>query len=391
MVHNAARNDGQGRVNYEIARQALRDGHQVNFIAEHVDDDLLQAGARIVTVRAPLSKPDLVNVRYFAWQANRAVRAVRSQTDVIFGNGYVMTEPHHISLCQFVHGAWLQSPVHNSRLRRGPYGWYHRLYSSCTSRWEKLAYAATKVIVAPSEATRGELLRIGVPREKVCVIHNAVDPVAFHPGAGDRTVFGVPPDACTGIFVGDIRTPRKNLDTVLRALVLVPQVHLLVVGGTRRSPYPALAAKLGISERVHFLDFRRDVADIMRACDFFVFPTRYEPFGNVVLEAMASGLAVIVSAAAGAAELLGNGTDSHVSEGLEGVIWTDAGVILKNAEDNDALAAVMRRFAADPQEVRRLGSAARRIAENHSWQRMAEQYLVLAEEAFHPATKHSRP
>ena len=110
---------------------------------------------------------------------------------------------------------------------------------------------------------------------------------------------------------------RKNLDTVLQALVGASGVHLAVVGAREGSPYPALAERLGVADRVHFLGFRRDMAQIMQAVDIFVFPSRYEPFGIVVLEAMASGVPVILAATVGAAE----------------VVTPDCGVVLPDPED----------------------------------------------------------
>ncbi len=61
------------------------------------------------------------------------------------------------------------------------------------------------------------------------------------------------------LFVGDIRSRRKNLELVLHALTEVRGLHLAVVGDTARSPYPAMAAELGVMDRVHFLGYRRDV------------------------------------------------------------------------------------------------------------------------------------
>src|SRR5262249_4723856 len=106
------------------------------------------------------------------------------------------------------------------------------------------------------------------------------------------------------LFVGDIRSPRKNLDSVLHALARVPDLTLIVVGKLERSPFPHLAQKLNIPDRVIFLGYRPDVSRLMRAADFFLSPSRYEPFGLVVLEALASGLPVITASTVGAAALV---------------------------------------------------------------------------------------
>lgn len=166
------------------------------------------------------------------------------------------------------------------------------------------------------------------------------------------------------MFAGDIRLPRKNLDTVLKALVEVPDLHLAVVGVTDGSPYPQLAALLGLSDRVHFLGFRRDVPSIMKVVDLFVFPSRYEPFGLVVTEAMATGLPVITASCTGAAPL----------------VTPDAGIVLSDANDTKALAQAMEKLSINPQLRTTMGKNARAIALEHTWKNVAKQYVDLFEE-----------
>ena len=102
----------------------------------------------------------------------------------------------------------------------------------------------------------------------------------------------------------------------------------------------------------------------MRACDLFVFPTRYEPFGLVILEALASGLPVVTSAVAGAAELL----------------TPACGIALADPEDAARLADAVRRLLADRPALGRMRRAARAVAERHRWGSMAGQYLQLFRE-----------
>jgi len=374
VTHNLVRGDGQGRINYELAHHALRSGHSLTVVADRADSDLVAAGARIIPIHPRFRKPNLLKVMKFAREANRIVRQAREGCDIVIGNGYVFTEPHDLNLCQFVHGAWINSPVHVSRVSRGPYAWYQYLYTSCNSKWEKLAYAAARFVVAPSQQIRDELIGIGVAEEKVRVIYNGVDLEEFHPGLEDRAALQLPPTGPLALFVGDIRTPRKNLDSVLRAMVSSPALHLAVVGAVDRSPFPQLAGQLGIADRVHFLGFRRDVSQLMRACDMFTFPSRYEAGSLVLLEAMGSALPIVTARSAGGSELISN----------------DAGVVLDSPEDVAGLARAMNHFAGDLQARIRAGQAARRIALDHSWARMAQEYLMLAQERF-DAVARSQP
>src|SRR5581483_7197777 len=149
------------------------------------------------------------------------------------------------------------------------------------------------------------------------------------------------------LFAGDLRSDRKGLDTVLRALPLVPSVHLVVVGDTTASPYPTMVSRLGLGGRVTFLGFRRDMPEMMRAVDLFVFPSRYEACSLVVLEAMASGLPVITTPQAGSSEVITSGTD---------------GMLLTYPNDWEELARCINMLLADRQRSRSIGIAARQTA-----------------------------
>ena len=219
--------------------------------------------------------------------------------------------------------------------------------------------------VAWEAIRRGHHVTFGVPRDRIRVILNGINLQEFAPGIVDRQKWGLPEEVPLALFAGDIRTPRKNLDTVLHSLVQVPQLHLAVVGGIAGSPYPELARSLKLENRVHFLGFRQDVPDLMKAADFLVFPSRYEPFGLVVLEAMATGIPVITAATTGAAQL----------------VTPDCGIVLPDSEDTQALAEALHQLVkCDRQQRQQMGQVARAIAEQHSWANMASNYVNLFEE-----------
>ena len=152
------------------------------------------------------------------------------------------------------------------------------------------------------------------------MIPNGVDMDEFYPATEtvDRRSLGLPADVPIALFVGDLRTNRKGIRQTLEAMTHIHNAHLAVVGRSNRSPFVAFADKLGIASRVHFLNFRSDIPQIMRACDLFVFPTSYDPFGLVVLEAMASGLPVVTAVNAGASEIM---------DARGGTILQDAGEV----------------------------------------------------------------
>jgi glycosyltransferase involved in cell wall biosynthesis len=160
------------------------------------------------------------------------------------------------------------------------------------------------------------------------------------------------------LFVGDIKTTRKNLETVLHSMLLVPSLHLAIAGGIKGSPYPAMVEELKLIDRVHFVGKTSKIPSLMRSVDFFVFPSRYEAHPLVLLEAMASGLPVVVSGNFGAADYI-----------------KGAGVVFDDPNDIGALANAMSKLV-DSMEMRvALGLAAREQACAMQWSRTAAAYL----------------
>ena len=284
---------------------------------------------------------------------------------MIVAAGYTLTQPHDLNMCQFVHSAWMASPANDYQSLNFLDIINQAFYGRMNARWERHSYRNARLTVAPSEKIRKELRHIGLQEDDIATIYNGVDTGEFSPAGGgiDRSKLGLPLNAKLGLFVGDIRTGRKNLDTVLTALVSLPDVEIAVVGDVKKSPFPRLALELGIDDRVHFLGYRRDIAELMRASDFFVFPSRYEAGTLVLLEAAASGLPIVTAHTAGGCEVLGS----------------EAAEIVLNPNDATAVSAAISRVTASPERQKAAGRAARQVAERYSWKSMSDQYLGLIE------------
>jgi glycosyltransferase involved in cell wall biosynthesis len=357
--------DGQGRVNYEVAWEAIRRGHHVTLLASSVSPDLQQS-RQVDWVFIPVKgwRTELLRNMVFAWRSTNWLRKHRFEFDLVKVNGAITWAQADVNAVHFMHSSWLRSSVNVSQPRRDFYGFYQWLYTVLNARWEKQAFRQAKVVIAVSEKVKKELVGIGIPRECIQVILNGVDLQEFFPGSADRRKWGLPEGVTLALFAGDIRTPRKNLDTVLHALVQVPELHLAVAGITEGSPYLQLAASLELGERVHFLGHHAAVPELMKAVDFFVFPSRYEPFGLVVIEAMATGIPVVTASTTGAAHL----------------VTKEAGIVLQDSDDTEALAQALLSLASDRNLRSQMGQAARAIAEQYSWANMAQQYVDLFEE-----------
>jgi UDP-glucose:(heptosyl)LPS alpha-1,3-glucosyltransferase len=199
---------------------------------------------------------------------------------------------------------------------------------------------------------------------RIHVIPNAVDTSRFRPDwrvrAEVRSSLGARDDRLQGLFVGG-DWYHKGLPIALEALALAVGAvgdvagELWVVGGgdSRRMTY--LARQLGIEQRIRFLGFRRDTERFYQAADVFLLPTAYESFSIATHEAAACGLPLLVPRVNGVAELI------------------DAGGGLVVQREPTSIAAALCRLAEDPDLRAELGRAARRRAEQFSWERAASE------------------
>jgi UDP-glucose:(heptosyl)LPS alpha-1,3-glucosyltransferase len=231
-------------------------------------------------------------------------------------------------------------------------------------------------VVAVSRRVREELTaELGVDPKRVEVIYNGVDLERFHPDGergfrrSVREAHGVPESGRVILFLGT-GYRRKGLDAALRAFSKsAASDRWMLVAGKDQSEgaYRRTAAALGVSDRVVFCGPAAEPERYYAAADAFVLPTRYEPFGNVCLEAMAAGLPVVTTRANGATEVF----PDELRE-----------LILDDPDDVDGLADRMDRVLSDPSRGRRLGEAARKAAEAFSWaengRRMETLYRSIA-------------
>jgi len=357
--------DGQGRVNLEVIRRLRLRIDQITIVTMDADKELSEY-SNVSLVRIPVEWIRFRPLRYaafsllsFAW-----LRRNRRRYSIVQVDGASTIAASDLNASHFVHAAWRRSPAHPSRLDRGIFGLYHRLLSWMNEIQERAAYRRAKLVVAVSNAVRRDLLALGVPSDVVRVIPLGVDSKKFSVGESERSKFGLPPTVFLAMFAGDLKTPRKNLVTVLEALALAPGVHLVVVGTNKAGSFSAAIRRLGLADRITFLGFRKDIAQVMRACDAFVFPSRYEPFGLVVLEAMASGLPVVTARATGASD----------------VVTKDCGFVLEDACDAVGLARALNAMANNPALHRKLADAARQRSLEFSWDAVAENFAKVIDE-----------
>ena len=365
VTHVVRHNDGQGRVNHEIARAALDENIEVTLVASHVAPELLEHPlVRWAPVKIGRFWPtNLLRQQVFALKSAWWLRKHRAEYDVLHVNGFITWMPADVNTAHFVHSGWFNSKYYPFGLSKGLWSAYQFVYTRVNAVLEGWAYRRSRVITAVSQKVATEIAAIGLtPRNRLDVIYNGVDTQGFAAAHGDRARFKLPEDKFLLLFVGDLRTPRKNLGTVLKALKHLPEhVHMAVAGYLPGSPYPEEAKALGIADRVHFLGLVKEMPVLMHSVDAYVFPSRYEAMSLSLLEAMAAGLPVVTAHTAGGAE----------------IITPECGIVLDDPDDPQALAQAVGRLASDDAQRLAMGRAANELATGFGWARMAQQYIAL--------------
>ncbi|HBI09724.1 MAG TPA: glycosyl transferase family 1 [Franconibacter pulveris] len=221
-----------------------------------------------------------------------------------------------------VHAAWLEQ--YNrilSPLRRWTQAFsaYHR-YILQAER-EMFTHPQLRKVICNSRLVRDDIARrFGLGAEKLTVIYNGVDTAAFHPDVqrfSQREAWGIPAQVPVLAYVGSGFT-RKGVAVALKAIAAHPSVWLVVAGRDKHAKrFEALAAKLGVAERVKFLGPVADVKQVYGSADALILPTLYDPFPNVCVEALACGLPLLTSTQCGAAEWIEEGKNGWVRDGLD--------------------------------------------------------------------------
>lgn len=366
VTHKLVKGDGQARVNYELVKSMQEKGYQITLLASDVAAELLsKPNTEWIPIPVNGWPTQLLKNHIFALLSTVKLQPLRHTFDLVVVNGFITWCKSDINAVHFVHSSWIKSPAHPFRLKKNLFGIYQFLFTYTNSLFERVAFSRSQYLVPVSEKVKKEVETIGF-QNNVHVIMNGVDTGEFRPDkAVSRSALGLPEQVPLALFAGDIKSPRKNLDSVLKALASMKELHLAVAGSLEGSPYPAMAQQLGLQGRVHFLGFRRDISQLMKGVDFFVFPSRYEACTLVVIEALAAGLPVITTYQSGVSELI----ESDVK----------AGIVLDNPEDVKGLQEAMSLLAQNVEVRAQMAAHARQVAEQQTWDSVARKYMHLFE------------
>lgn len=205
-------------------------------------------------------------------------------------------------------------------------------------------------VIANSRATAAAFTGAGGHESLVRVVHNGIDPAPFdavtiESATAARAALRLPAGAFVVALFGRFH-PWKGQQVLLEALARLPRVHALFVGAPLfgeeafASALQAQAARTGVADRAHFLGFRADVPELMRAADAIVHASVYpEPFGRVIVEGMLAERPVIATRAGGVTEIIDDETG-----------------VLVPPNDAAAMAQAIESLAADPSRAANLAA-----------------------------------
>lgn len=356
---------GIGTHAYELARQLHAFGHEVLALANQdyaVDDAIARFTAaqpfeleRVPRVPTPIGK-----LAYRSVALGRALARWRPDVMLATGDREIYAASLAGALVPWVcveHG------------RRPTTTW-----ERAVKRW---AFGRANAVVSVSKYSERRLLEAGVHPRRSVVITNGADPARFAPGTdAERTAalaeIGVS-SAHLIVSVGHV-SERKGQDVLIRALprvaAAVPDVHYAIVGKPTRAPqFGALAAQLGVADRVHFLGQVDDtrLRRLVAGCDLHAMTSRhtadqFEGYGIAVVEAAFCARPSVVTGNSGLAEAVVDG---------------ETGLVARPDDPDDVARAVIA-LLRDDGHRRAMGEAARRRAlAEQTWEHCARQFEAL--------------
>jgi len=299
---------GMDYANHALAKYLARSGAEVHLVTHRAWPDLRESPqVEVHRVWRPL-RSHLVGMPLLAWKGRQWARRLRKlQARVVVNGGNCPW--HDITWIHYVHAAY-DPPLAGSM----PYRLRKKLTHSYSLATERSTLRRASLVLCNSRRSLRDVVeRVGVPESRAHVIYYGTDPNRFGPiTPGERETarakLGWENDRPIVVFIGALGDRRKGFDTLFAAWQILCQdrnwdCDLAVVGtGADLPTWRRGAAAAGLAKRIHFLGFRKDVPELLAACDLLVHPSRYEAYGLGVHEAVCRGIPALVSAQAGVAE-----------------------------------------------------------------------------------------
>lgn len=276
----------------------------------------------------------------------------------------------HIVFAQYARRDESESEHTNGLVSHWPRALHRKLYYWLAIFLERRAYTGKNIaLILIAKRTSMTLEEFYGRRDPCPVVYVGLDHEKFNPARRvlnreeARRALGIAGGQFALLLVGnDWR--NKGLPVLLGALELLHDlpIHLLVVGSDDPIRYRAMVRAKSLEERVHFFPPRSDIEFYYAAVDAYAGPSLEDTFAQPPAEAMACGLAVIVSTTNGTSEIITDGKD---------------GLILRDATDAISLSAMLRRLFEDKEFRTRLGRNASETARQYTWERNGRELSAI--------------
>jgi glycosyltransferase involved in cell wall biosynthesis len=364
------RTGGMDRANFALADYLARLEGDVHLVAHRVAQELLtQANVTFHPV-PKVANSYLLGGHLLDWAGQIHAQRVSKTGSTVLVNG---------GNCQWGDANWVHY-VHAAYQPENQAGLLHQFKGTFSRQIflnaEQKALQSARVIIANSDRTKRNLIeKLSIPPERIHKVYYGIDPQVFYPATLSerqqlRHQLGWSQQKPIVVFIGALGDRRKGFDTLFWAWQMLCtdpnwDADLVAIGVGAEQPFWQHRALLaGISKRVHFLGFRSDVPDLLRAADCLVAPTRYEAYGLGVHEALCCGLPALVSATAGVAERY----PAHLSD-----------LLIPNSEDAADLAARLRLWRDATHKYSNLVSELSEELRSYTWDDMAKNIVAKIE------------
>lgn len=352
---------GAEKVAAKFVEEFSKRGHEVTVFSEVFCGT---ENSNVKWRKVPRSgMPSLCKTASFHRQAQQVLSSdkLRDEFDIV----YAMCRTYPVDVFRVteqLHSEWL--PIGYSPLAR-----LNPRHSGILKLEKKaLDVENVKWVVTNSGMVKQQIAeRFGFPGENVRVVYNGVDHDTFYPADEAEKIkikqsLQLDPDHKICLFAaGNFKI--KGLSQAVQVIALLPEklredVRLLVVGGDKAEPFLKAAEQLGVAENLIFAGAQSNMRDYYAVSDILLYPSLYEPFSNVCLEAFACGLPVITTRRNGACEIVEDSVN---------------GFVVNNADDVERMSHCLAAFLKLPAEARaRFSASAVKVAAKFSWRRHAD-------------------
>lgn len=341
---------------YQLAKALDSLGHEVHVVAAShptVQKEEIVENIHIHRVRRP----------YSIFSAYKT-RSLLKQLDIIHGHG--ICAYGHLLINKFptvvkMHNTWLGEYERYKKLNAN----VSRKMDSVTAmkmyvKMDKTCCARANHLICISKVIKKETKRYGILDNKMTVIHNGIDSEKFNIKTNYRNELNL-----SGPIVGYIGRlePHKGVEHLIKAAKRINATFLVVGGGSDQNRLQSLTKKLGLEKKIKFTGYVQyeDIPRYYATVDIVVYPTLYEPLGNVILESMAAGKPIVTSAVDGIPEIFEPET-GYLIEASATAIEEKLNILLE-----------------DDKLRQKMGELGKKKVKGHSWVEVAKRTVEVCE------------